>query len=115
MAYSGTPRPGATRLRIAPDARDMSRRAGHPCPTARDFPQGPTPREVLMTSKIGIVAALAVAAFALAATAAQAEIKKEWVDYSHGEQKLKGYLTYDDKITGKRPAILMIHDRAGMQ
>jgi len=68
-----------------------------------------------MTSKIRIVAALAVAAFALAATAAQAEIKKEWVDYSHGEQKLKGYLTYDDKITGRRPAILMIHDRAGMQ
>jgi dienelactone hydrolase len=51
----------------------------------------------------------------LAASAAQAEIKTEWVEYSHGDAKLKGYLAYDDAVTGKRPAILMIHDRAGMQ
>ena len=38
-----------------------------------------------------------------------------WVEYSHGDAKLKGYLAYDDSATGKRPAILMIHDRAGMQ
>jgi len=42
-------------------------------------------------------------------------MKKEWVEYSHDGTKLKGYLAYDDKITGKRPAILLIHDRAGMQ
>src|SRR5262245_65298211 len=42
-------------------------------------------------------------------------MKKEWVEYSHDGVKLKGYLAYDDKITGKRPAILLIHDRAGMQ
>jgi dienelactone hydrolase len=51
----------------------------------------------------------------LAASAVQAEIKTEWVEYSHGDAKLKGYLAYDDSVTGKRPAILMIHDRAGMQ
>lgn len=52
---------------------------------------------------------------AFAAGAAQAEMKKEWVEYSHGDMKLKGYLAYDDKIAGRRPAILLIHDRAGMQ
>src|SRR3979490_2274937 len=60
-----------------------------------------------------LVAFIFAAAFT--ASAAQAEIKTEWVEYTHGDAKLKGYLAYDDKITGKRPAILMIHDRAGMQ
>jgi dienelactone hydrolase len=59
------------------------------------------------------IAALIFAA--LFATAAQAELKTEWVEYSHGDAKLKGYLAYDDAGSGKRPAILMIHDRAGMQ
>ena len=58
-------------------------------------------------------AVLAAAVVALAGSA-QAEMKKEWVEYSHDGMKLKGYLAYDDKITGKRPAILLIHDRAGM-
>jgi dienelactone hydrolase len=54
-------------------------------------------------------------ALALCASAARAEIKKEWIDYTHGDVKLKGYLAYDDKAAGKRPAVLVIHDRAGMQ
>ena len=64
---------------------------------------------------IRVLAAATLAILALASGRAQAEIKKEWVDYVHGEQKLKGYLAYDDNIMGKRPAILVIHDRAGMQ
>jgi dienelactone hydrolase len=61
------------------------------------------------------VAILFAAAFAVVqAGVAQAELKKEWVEYSHGDVKLKGYLIYDDAITGKRPAVLMIHARAGM-
>src|SRR5262245_13228476 len=72
------------------------------------------PREDLMTT-IRMLAAALAATFALAAGQAQAEMKKEWVEYNHGDVKLKGYLAYDDKITGKRPAILVIHDRAGMQ
>ena len=51
---------------------------------------------------------------ALFATAAQAEIKTEWVEYSHDGVKLKGYLAYDDAITGKRPGVLMVHRRDGM-
>ena len=60
---------------------------------------------------------LRIAAFlfaALFATAAQAEIKTEWVEYSHDGVKLKGYLAYDDAITGKRPGVLMVHRRDGM-
>lgn len=60
--------------------------------------------------------AMVLAFVALLATAgyAQAEIKTEWIEYSHGDVKLKGYLAYDDAITGKRPAVLVIHAREGM-
>jgi dienelactone hydrolase len=54
------------------------------------------------------------AAFALATGVAQAEMKKEWVEYNHGDAKLKAYMAYDDQGTGKRPAVLMIHAREGM-
>ena len=43
-------------------------------------------------------------ACALAAVPARAEMKNEWVEYSQGDVKLKGYMVYDDKVTGKRPA-----------
>src|SRR3954453_18290226 len=46
--------------------------------------------------------------------AARAEIKTEWVEYSHGDAKLKGYLAYDDAVTGKQPGVLMVHRRDGM-
>jgi dienelactone hydrolase len=52
--------------------------------------------------------------FMLAAGSAQAEVKKEWIEYTHGAKKLKGYAVYDDAKNGKRPAILMIHAREGM-
>ena len=39
-----------------------------------------------------IVAAAIAAAFAFAAGPAQAEIKIQWVAYSHGDMKLNGYL-----------------------
>ena len=54
------------------------------------------------------------AAFAFAAGTARAEMKSEWVEYSHGNTKLKAYMVYDDKVTGRRPAVLMIHAREGM-
>ena len=61
-----------------------------------------------------MLAALIVPAFVLATGAAQAEMKKEWAEYHHGETKLKAYTAYDDRVSGKRPAILMIHARDGM-
>ena len=61
-----------------------------------------------------ILPAILAAAFALVAGSAQADIKKGWIDYTHGTKKLKGYVVYDDAKNGKRPAILMIHAREGM-
>ena len=58
--------------------------------------------------------AFLAAAFALAVGPARAEMKSEWVEYSHGNTKLKAYMVYDDKVTGRRPAVLMIHAREGM-
>jgi dienelactone hydrolase len=61
-----------------------------------------------------ILPAILAAVFVLAAGPAQAEIKKGWIDYTHGTKKLKGYVVHDDARNGKRPAILMIHAREGM-
>ena len=49
------------------------------------------------------------AVFAFAAGPAQAEMKSQWVEYSHGDTKLKAYMAYDDKVSGKRPAVLVAH------
>ena len=61
-----------------------------------------------------MLAALLAAAFAFAAGPAQAQMKTQWVEYGHGDTRLKAYMAYDDKVTGKRPAVLMIHAREGM-
>jgi dienelactone hydrolase len=61
-----------------------------------------------------IVPAILAGVLALVCSSAQAEVKKEWIDYTHGSKKLKGYAVYDDAKNGKRPAILMIHAREGM-
>ena len=45
---------------------------------------------------------------------ARAEMKNQWVEYSHGETKLKAYMVYDDKVTGRRPAVFVVHAREGM-
>jgi dienelactone hydrolase len=59
-------------------------------------------------------AAVLAAAFAFVCAPAQAQLKTQWVEYSHGDTKLKAYMAYDDKTAGKRPAVLMIHAREGM-
>ena len=56
---------------------------------------------------------LSVTALILQAGAAQAATKTQWIDYKQGNTALSGYLIYDDSVQGKRPAILMIHDRSG--
>ena len=45
---------------------------------------------------------------------ARAEIKKQFIDYKQGDKELSGLLVYDDAKTGKRPGVLLAHDRAGM-
>ena len=61
-----------------------------------------------------ILPAVLAAVFSLSAVPAQAEMKSQWVEYSHGDTKLKAYMAYDDKVTGRRPAVLVAHAREGM-
>ena len=56
---------------------------------------------------------LAAAAIVLQAGAAQAAMKTQWIDYKQGNTALSGYLVYDDAVQGRRPGVLMIHDRSG--
>jgi len=56
---------------------------------------------------------LAAAAIVLQAGAAHAAMKTRWIDYKQGAAALSGYLVYDDAVLGRRPAVLMIHDRSG--
>src|SRR5579864_3040936 len=58
---------------------------------------------------------VAVVAFATQLGATQAAVRTEWIDYKHGNTPLRGYLAYDDSIAGKRPGILLVHYRGGLQ
>ena len=60
------------------------------------------------------LAAAALVAALLFAAPARAEVKTQWVDYTHGEQKLKGLMAWDDSKSGKRPAVFMVHAKWGM-
>src|SRR5215472_11624596 len=61
-----------------------------------------------------ILPAIVAAVFALSVVPAHAEMKSQWVEYSHGDTKLKAYMAYDDKVTGRRPAVLVAHAREGI-
>jgi dienelactone hydrolase len=69
----------------------------------------PTPQEVSMrTMMAGALCALAMVA------SANAAIKEEPVTYRDGETTMKGFVVYDDAITGKRPGIVMVHEWWGI-
>ena len=59
---------------------------------------------------------LAGAVFAISAcwTPAQARIVGKNVEYAAGGTVLKGYLAYNDKVEGKRPGILVVHEWWGL-
>jgi dienelactone hydrolase len=52
---------------------------------------------------------------ALHASSAEAAIRTEYVEYMHGNTALKGYLAYDDAQSGRRPGVLLLHYRGGLQ
>jgi dienelactone hydrolase len=55
------------------------------------------------------------ALFAVAMVAnAHAAIKEEPVTYTDGETTMKGFVVYDDAVTGKRPGIVMVHEWWGI-
>jgi dienelactone hydrolase len=68
----------------------------------------------MKASRVLTVICGAALAVAFQSGAARAELKKQWIDYKEGNTPLYGYLVYDDAVTGKRPGVLMAHNRAGM-
>jgi dienelactone hydrolase len=56
---------------------------------------------------------LVASAALLQVGSARAAIKTQWIDYKQGDTPLSGYLVYDDAVQGRRPGVLMIHDRSG--
>ena len=64
--------------------------------------------------RVRLAVPIALLALALAAGTARAEIKTQWIDYRQGDTPLRGYLAYDDAITGPRPGVLLVHRRDGM-
>lgn len=49
-----------------------------------------------------------------ALTSANAEIRTEAISYQHGDANLTGHIYWDDSITGKRPAVLVVHEWWGL-
>ena len=48
------------------------------------------------------------------ASAAQAEVRSERIEYRQGDTLLEGYLSYDDSMAGKRPGVLVVHEWWGL-
>lgn len=46
----------------------------------------------------------------VSAFSVHAEIVGKEINYSDGETNMKGYFAYDDKIKGKRPGIIVVHE-----
>jgi dienelactone hydrolase len=67
-----------------------------------------------MSSRLATLAFGAALAVAVQSGAARAELKKQYIDYKQGDAQLSGLLVYDDAKSGKRPGVLLAHDRAGM-
>ena len=60
-----------------------------------------------------IIAGAAAGVF-VATCSVQAEVRTKLVDYIQGNTPLQAYVAWDDSLTGKRPAIFLIHRRDGM-
>ena len=67
-----------------------------------------------MIRLLAAVAAAAVAAALAFAAPARAEMKTQWVEYTHGDARLKGYMAWDDSQSGKRPAVFVLHGKWGV-
>lgn len=46
--------------------------------------------------------------------AIKAEVKNKTISYSHDGTTLKGYLAWDDAVSGKRPAVMVVHEWWGL-
>lgn len=57
---------------------------------------------------------LLLAGIAMISSSSPGQVKTETVEYKQGDVVLQGYLSYDASITGKRPAVLVVHDWFGV-
>ncbi len=57
---------------------------------------------------------LIMAALLFHSAAAYAAVRGEIVAYKHGDVQLKGYISYDEALTTKRPAVLVVHEWKGL-
>jgi dienelactone hydrolase len=57
---------------------------------------------------------LAALLFLGAAAAAPAAIRTSWIDYTHGDTALRGYLAHPENATAPLPAVLVIHEWWGL-
>jgi len=55
-----------------------------------------------------------LSAFLSIASASMARVVITTVEYKQGDTVCQGYLSYDDSISGRRPAILIVHDWMGV-
>jgi dienelactone hydrolase len=71
---------------------------------------------MMITRRLALLApaTAALGAAAFSSIPARAAMKTQSIDYSHGNINLKAYVAYDDSVTGKRPAIFMVHARGGL-
>jgi dienelactone hydrolase len=51
---------------------------------------------------------------AVLATAAQAGLRTQTVEYKQGDTVLEGYLAWDDAVQVKRPGVIVVHDWMGV-
>lgn len=61
-----------------------------------------------------VKAVLTVCLLLLCFSRAQGEVVTKSVPYAHGDQKLEGYLAYDDSVQGKRPGVVIVHEWWGL-
>lgn len=57
---------------------------------------------------------LALSIVAVSAGSLHAEVKSRAISYRHGDVLLEGYFAWDDVVTGKRPAVLVVHEWWGL-
>lgn len=61
-----------------------------------------------------IILIIAIISFGFKAKDKEENIKEENITYSIGNKEFKGFIAYDQNITGKRPAVLVVHEWWGL-
>lgn len=61
-----------------------------------------------------IILIIAIMSFGFKEEEKEPAIKEENITYSVGNKEFKGFIAYDQSITGKRPAVLVVHEWWGL-